>query len=169
MIIAYRVLLSSRESPRALWRDVRPDASAVADSNSLHQIPQQIHTHTGRRFGDQRRGCSPIEKHLPFAEIRGLGMKIEPRKHKNARKAVLALPLLVATPARRRCLGHSSSLAFLVAARTISRKGAVCEGKSWASPCGFSQVIFCKRVIQRRGGAQSRFVLAMQALNRLIS
>jgi hypothetical protein len=66
----------------------------------------------GRLFFSDQRRAKPGKNAFPWRRFAGKEIQSH-EKHKNARKAVLALPLLVATPARRRRPGHSSSLAFL--------------------------------------------------------
>ena len=61
------------------------------------------------RFRESPSKPARSQEVCPFA-----GMKfIATKKHKSARKSILALPIFVATPTRRRRPGHSSSLAFL--------------------------------------------------------
>ena len=126
-LIPWRSLYSTGYSPLPITRtgcnDFFPRISAkrreccrpstVANRSTFPPPMPQAHPHTAGRlfFSDQRR-AQPGKNTFPSRRF--AGMKIQSHeKHKNARKAVLALPLLVATPARRRRPGHSSSLAFL--------------------------------------------------------
>ena len=100
-------MFSSRESPRSGVNVVGLRSSLIAQ-HSLRGFFSSIHAQGEGGFSVINDGRSPEKT----PSLRG-GENPSHEKHKSARKSILALPLLVATPTRRRRPGHSSSLAFL--------------------------------------------------------
>ena len=104
---AQGAMVSSRESPRSGVNVVGLWPSLIAQ-HSLRGFFSSIHAQGEGGFSVINDGRSPGKT----PSLRGEEIHSH-EKHKSARKSILALPLLVATPTRRRRPGHSSSLAFL--------------------------------------------------------
>ena len=100
-------MLSSRESPRSGVNVVGLWPSLIAQ-HSLRGFFSSIHAQGEGGFSVINDGRSPEKT----PSLRG-GENPSHEKHKSARKSILALPIFVATPTRRRRPGHSSFLAFL--------------------------------------------------------
>ena len=106
---AQGAMVSSRESPRSGVNVVGLRPSLIAQ-HSLRSPSCALFTSARREGGFSviNDGRSPEKT----PSLRG-GENPSHEKHKSARKSILALPIFVATPARCRRPGHSSSLAFL--------------------------------------------------------
>ena len=104
---AQGAMVSSRESPRSGVNVVGLWPSLIAQ-HSLRGFFSSIHAQGEGGFSVINAGRSPGKT----PSLRG-GENPSHEKHKSARKSILALPIFVATPTRRRRPGHSSSLAFL--------------------------------------------------------
>ena len=100
-------MFSSRESPRSGVNVVGLRPSLIAQ-HSLRGFFSSIHAQGEGGFSVINDGRSPEKT----PSLRG-GENPSHEKHKSARKSILALPIFVATPTRRRRPGHSSFLAFL--------------------------------------------------------
>ena len=98
---------SSHQSPRSGVNVVGLRPSLIAQ-HSLRGFFSSIHAQGEGGFSVINDGRSPEKT----ASLRG-GENPSHEKHKSARKSILALPIFVATPTRRRRPGHSSFLAFL--------------------------------------------------------
>ena len=98
---------SSHQSPRSGVNVVGLRPSLIAQ-HSLRGFFSSIHAQGEGGFSVINDGRSPGKT----PSLRG-GENPSHEKHKSARKSILALPIFVATPTRRRRPGHSSSLAFL--------------------------------------------------------
>jgi len=114
--------------------------------------PSSPSTHRGKAVFQRSAPGAAREKRLLLAEIRG-GENPSHEKHKSARKSILALPIFVATPTRRRRLGHSSSLAFLASLawddftqRAQSPRRGVLGAALFVAFRGFSVIFGCTHI-----------------------
>ena len=104
----------ARASPRGEWRSHSNGRRVVAASVLVTKLRcpgggNRMKKKCQARFRESPSKPARSQEVCPFAGVKFIATK----KHKSARKSILALPLLVATPTRRRRPGHSSSLAFL--------------------------------------------------------
>ena len=125
----------------------RPSTVANRSTFPPRLFLRSLHvSEAGRQFFSDQRRAQPGKNTFPSRRF--AGMKIHSHeKHKNARKAVLALPLLVATPARRRRPGHSSSLAFLA---SLAWDDFTQRAQSPRREV-LGAALFCKRVLTAEG------------------
>ena len=160
---AQGAMVSSRESPRSGVNVVGLRPSLIAQ-HSLRGSSCVLFTSARREgsFSAISAGRSPGKT----PSLRGEEIHSH-EKHKSARKSILALPIFVATPTRRRRPGHSSFLAFLA---SLAWDDFTQRAQSPRREV-LGAALFCKRVLTAEGQRSTIQIFSSYAavLNRLIS